>query len=225
MPGLLNYFSPEQVDTLLLHAREKVITITPKSLLDPDTVARNVWSSLQAARNTGLHLGKYGLFPRTFKESDEVMGLIQRWFSDWTAAPVFYIDFPHLSENGVYTEKTILEGAKTWLDIVTRHKIPVVLIDTADKDRGRKLLKRNSAGRVGILSLSQIAGVDLYALKKGIRCLWAGGITLPQAFELNKLKVFGIYVTTSAAALKPVSASYARDPMLTAERELTCRGV
>lgn len=225
MPGLLNYLSPNHVNDLLQYAMEKGISITPKNLVDPDTVARNVWSSLQAARNLGLHVGKYGLFPLTFEESDEVMGLIQRWFPDWTTAPVFYIDFPHLSKSAVYTEKTIIEGVKKWLDIVARHKIPVVLIDTADKDKGRKLLKRNSTDRVGILSPDQVAEIDRYALKKGIRCLWAGGITLSQAFELGKLKVFGIYVTTSAAAIQPVSAKYKRDPMLTAEREPTYKGV
>lgn len=225
MPGLLNYFSPSHVEVLLRFARENGISITPKNMVDPDTVARNVWSSLQAARNMGLHLGKYGLFPLTFEESNEVMGLIQRWFPDWTAAPVFYIDFPHLSKSAVYTEKALIEGVKKWLDIVAGHKIPVVLIDTADKDKGRKLFKRNSTDRVGILNIDQISVINQYALKKGIRCLWAGGVTLSQAFELGKLKVFGIYVTTSVAAIMPVSAKYKRDPMLTAEKEPTYKGV
>jgi hypothetical protein len=108
---------------------------------------------------------------------------------------------------------------------VSRHGIPIVLLDTADKDKGRKLLKTGPNDRVGILTMGQITDIDRYASKRGIRCLWAGGVTLPQAFELGKLKLFGIYVTTSAAEIRPVSERYARDPMLAAEREPTFHGV
>jgi hypothetical protein len=73
--------------------------------------------------------------------------------------------------------------------------------------------------------MGQLTDIDRYASEKGIRCLWAGGVTLPQAFELGKLKLFGIYVTTSAAEIRPVSKRYARDPMLVAEREPTFHGV
>lgn len=225
MPGLLNYFRPQHLSDLLDYAHRKNVEVSPKNLVDPDTVARNVWGSLQAARGMGIHLGKYGLFPLTFEESGEVMGHIQRWFSDWAAAPAFYIDFPHLSHNAVYTEGNIVRATKRWLDIVARHGIPIVLLDTADKDKGRKLLKSGPGDRVGILTVGQLTDIDRYASKRGIRCLWAGGVTLPQAFELGKLKLFGIYVTTSAAEIRPVSERYARDPMLGAEREPTFHGV
>ena len=225
MPGLLNYFRPQHLSDLLDYAQRKKVEVTPKNLVDPDTVARNVWGSLQAARGMGIHLGKYGLFPLTFEESGEVMGHIQRWLSDWAAAPAFYIDFPHLSQSAVYTERDIVPAAKKWLDIVARHGIPIVLLDTADKDKGRKLLKSGPGDRVGILTVEQLTDIDCYASKRGIRCLWAGGVTLPQAFELGKLKLFGIYVTTSAAEIRPVSERYARDPMLVAEREPTFHGV
>lgn len=225
MPGLLNYFSPKQLTHLLNYAAKNKIKISPKNLVDPDTVARNVWSSLQAARNMGLELGKYGLFPLTLGESDEVMGLIQRWFSDWTAAPVFYVDFPHVGKKEVFTEKNIVKGAKKWLDIVARHKIPVVLFDTADKDKGRKLLKYSPNDRLGIFARKQIGEIDSYANKKGIRSLWAGGITVSQALEFGKLGVFGIYVTSAAAASRPVTKRYKRDPMITAEKEPTFEGV
>ncbi len=225
MPGLLNYFRPQHLSDLLDYARRKKVKLTPKNLVDPDTAARNVWGGLQAARSMGLHLGKYGLFPLTFEECSEVMGQIQRWFSDWSAAPAFYIDFPHLSQNTVYTERDIVRATKRWLNIVSRFRIPIVLLDTADKDRGRKLLKNGPGDRAGILTMGQIADMDGYASKRGIRCLWAGGVTFPQAFELGKLKPFGIYVTTSAAEIRPVSERYARDPMLAAEREPTFHGV
>ena len=225
MPGLLNYFRPQHLSDLLDYARRNKVKVSPKNLVDPDTVARNVWASLQSARGMGLHLGKYGLFPLTLEESGEIMGLIQRWFSNWAAAPAFYIDFPHLSESAVYTEGDIVRATKRWLSIVSRHKIPIVLLDTADKDRGRKLLKNGPSDRVGIFTLGQITDIDRYASKRGIRCLWAGGVTLLQAFELGKLRLFGIYVTTSAAKIRPVSKRYARDPMLAAEREPTFHGV
>lgn len=167
----------------------------------------------------GFELGKYGLFPLTLEERSEVTGLIQRWFTNWTAAPVFYVDFPIVGKKKVYTEKSLVVRAKRWLNIVARHKIPVVLFDTADKDKGRKLLKNNLNDRIGILNLKQVEEIDSYATKKGIKSLWAGGITIPQVLEFGKLQVFGVYVTTSAADIHPVSEKYARDPMITAEKK------
>lgn len=225
MPGLLNYFSPTTARLVLSYAAKMKVRITPKNLVDPDTVARNVWPGLLAARNMGLQLGKYGLFPLTLDEADEVMGQLQGIFGNWTAAPAFYIDFPHLHGNKVYSGKDIQKGAEAFLDIVGSNKVPVVLIDTADKDKSRRLLKQNLKDRLGIFTLEQVAELDRYAREKGIKVLWAGGISLSQAFELGKLKVFGIYVTTAAAALRPLTDKYERDPMMTAEREITFHGV
>jgi hypothetical protein len=225
MPGLLNYFSAEQVNSLLKYAREKNLLLVPKNRVDPDTVARNVWSPLQVARNQGLALGKYGLFPLTIAESSEVMGLIQSWFADWSAAPVFYVDFPVAGRRQVYSEENIVAGAKEWLDEVARHHISVVLFDTADKDKGRRLLKQGPADRVGIFSLDQIRQIDGYAADLGIKSLWAGGISIPQTLEFGKLEVFGVYVTSAAAATRPVSRRYARDPAVVAEKEPTFAGV
>jgi len=225
LPGLLNFFSPTLTRRLLAHAARKKVAISPKNLVDPDTVARNVWTGLRTARNMGLHLGKYGLAPLTLDEADEVMGQIQGYFDTWTAAPVFYLDFPHLCGSKAYSGKHIQEGAEAFLDIVAGRKIPVVLFDTADKDKGKKLLKQSKTDRIGILTLEQITAIDRYAGERGIKPLWAGGILIPQAYELGKLKVFGIYVTTAAAALRPVTDKYRRDPMITAEREITFDGV
>jgi hypothetical protein len=225
MPGLMNHFSPTLTKRILSYAARKKIKIGPKNLVDPDTVARNVWTGLQTARNMGLHLGKYGLFPLTLDEASEVMGQVQKYFTNWSAAPVFYLDFSHSKGNKVYSGKNIVEGAKVFLDIVAKHGIPVVLFDTADKDRGRKLVKQSKSDRIGILTPVQIAKVAEYAKKKGIRALWAGGISIPQAFELGKLKLFGIYVTTAAASIRPVTDRYRGDPMITAEKEITFDGV
>jgi hypothetical protein len=225
MPGLLNYFSTEQVNLLLKYAREKNLLVVPKNQVDPETVARNVWSPLQVARNMGLALGKYGLFPLTIAESSEVMGLIQSWLADWSAAPVFYVDFPIVGRRQVYNEDNIVAGAKEWLDEVARHGIRVVLFDTADKDKGRRLLKQSPADRIGIFSLDQIRAIDRYAAGLGIKSLWAGGISIPQTLEFGKLEVFGVYVTSAAAATRPVSKRYARDPFVVAEKEPTFTGV
>jgi len=225
MPGILNYFSPCHASELLQYASKKNIIITPKNLVDPDTVARNVWSGLSAARHMGLELGKYGLFPLTLEESAEIMSLIQKWFADWTAAPVLYFDFPLVCRDKVYDADAMVEGAKRWLDMVAKHKIPMVLFDTADKDKGLRILKDNEKDKKGILSIEQVKELDRYAGKKSIRVLWAGGITLPQVLEFGKLGVFGIYVTSSACAQIPVTASYGRDPMLPSVKEPTFAGV
>ena len=225
MPGLLNYFSLEQTAELLQYAAAKGMHISPRNRVDPDTVARNVWSGLLVARNMGLELGKYGLFPLTFPELDEVIGMVQGWFSSWTAAPAFYIDFPAVDSTNVYAKQNIVEGVKRWLELVSRHKIPVVLIDTADKDKGRRLLKHSPSDRVGILGIDQVAEIDAFAVRLGVKVLWAGGITIPQSFEMGRLGVFGVYVTSAAAVAKPVTSRYRRDPMLAREKEPTFQGV
>jgi hypothetical protein len=55
--------------------------------------------------------------------------------------------------------------------------------------------------------------------------LWAGGITGPQAYELGKLGVFGIYVTTAAAKAVAVKGKYGRDPGLPKRKQVTFSGV
>ncbi len=225
MPGLLNYFAPAHVNTILSYARAKNVRVVPKNLVDADTVARNVWAGLQTARSMGLELGKYGLFPLTMEESAEVMALVQRWFTDWTAAPVFYVDFPLSTRQQVFAEGDIVTGAKQWLDAVARHGIPVVLFDTADKAAGRRLLKDDPQDAVGILTLEEIRSLDHYAKRRGINCLWAGGITIGQALDLGKLEVFGVYVTSAVAIKRPVTKRYERDPMIVAEKEPTFEGV
>ena len=114
---------------------------------------------------------------------------------------------------------------KKWLKIVAKKEVPVVLIDTADKDKGRKILKSSKTDRRGILRLEQIVEIDKYAKKLGVNILWAGGITLPQVYEFGKLGVFGIYVTSAASISKPVSSVYKSDIMLPQEKEPTYKGI
>lgn len=225
MPDLLNFFNAEQATELMTYAAQRGVTLTPRNLVDTDTVARNVWRGLQSARNMGLELGKYGLFPLTLPQCDIIMGTVQKWFSSWTAAPAFYIDFPAVDHGVVYTEDTIAEGLKKWLEMVAKHNIPVVLIDTADKDKGRRILKKSQADKVGILTYDQIADINAYAEKLGVKALWAGGLTIPQTYQMGKLGVFGIYVTTAASASVAVTGIYANDRMLASQKEPTLQGV
>lgn len=225
MPGLLNFFEPQEASKLLSYAQKKGIQLDPVNQVDTYTVSRSIWSALTVARDMGLELGKYGLFPLTLEESDKVIESIQRWFSSWTAAPAFYVDLLTMDSTTVYTEENIEQGVTEWLRIVAKHKVPVALIDTADKDKGRRLIKDGPEDNVGILNLEQIAKIDDWSRESGVRILWAGGLTLPQVFEMGRLGVFGIYVTSAASCAQPVSGDYAHDPMLSEEKEPTFQGV
>ncbi|UCD19923.1 MAG: hypothetical protein JSU64_01950 [candidate division WOR-3 bacterium] len=224
LPGLLNFLPPSLVGPVLRHAKAKRVSIYPKNTVDPDTVARNVWSTLNSARHMGLELGKYGTFPLTLEECDEVIGKVEKWFKDWTAAPVFFVDQGILSRERVYVRSNVVAGLKEWLKIVRRHNVPVVLIDTVEKSKGWRLL-RTGGDRKGLLSRLQIQLVNRYAAKMGIKVLWAGGISLPQVYEFGKMGVFGIYVTSAAASKEPVSVEYERDPLLASLKEPSVEGV
>lgn len=224
LPGLLNYLAPGLVGPILRKASEKGVCIHPKNLVDTETVARNVWSSLNTARHMGLWLGKYGTFPLTFEETDEVIGKIQSWFKDWTAAPVFFVDQGIISSRKVFVQHDVVSGIKEWLRIVKQHKAPVVLIDTLDKSKGYRILRSKTEPK-GLLGLFQIKKIDELAASWGIRVLWAGGITLPQVYEFGKMGVFGIYVTTAVSSSSPVSKVYEKDPMLASMKEPTFDGV
>jgi len=174
---------------------------------------------------TALALGKYGLFPLTLEEADTVMGLVQSWFPDWSAAPVCYVDLPVVCRDAIYTETEIEPGMKRWLEVAAKNRVPVVLFDTAEKARGRRLMKDAADDKVGILTERQIHGIDCYARKLGIKALWAGGISLSQVLAFGRLKVFGIYVTSAAAVPRPLDASARTDPSLAAARRVTYDGV
>lgn len=223
-PGLLNYLPPGQLAPVLRQATKIGIQVRPVNTVDPGTVARHIWSGLQSARQMGFELGKYGLFPLTLEESDVVIGLIQKWFKDWSAAPVFFVDQGLLSESRVDTSHDLIRGLKTWLRMAARHGVRVVLIDTVEKAKCPPLLKMPGTAK-GLMSLRQVQDVDKLARSLGIKALWAGGITLPQVYEIGRLGVFGIYVTSAAAEPIPVPPGYEDDPWLAAVKEPTYEGV
>jgi hypothetical protein len=225
MPGLLNYFDKAATNRLMASASEKQILLRPWKQMDVDTVARTTWASLQTARNMGLYLGKYGLIPLSLQETDYVIGELQSWFSDWSAAPAFYIDYPAVTLNRVYDEEDAAEAMTCWLKVAKKHGVRIALIDTADKAKGRALLKQGPSDTAGILSIEQVRDLDAFARGLGIKTLWAGGISVAQAYDFGLLGVFGIYTTTSTARMVAVTGDYRHDPSMPDEKEPTYRGV
>ena len=219
LAGLLDYFAPGIVGPLLRHAADRRVTIRAANLPDTDTIARSIWVGLTTARNMGANLGKYGCFPLTLGEIDHVVAQIQSWMPAWSAAPVFFVDQGLMRNGAVDVERDLPRGLEAWLDTVAAHGVRVVLIDTVDKANGRRLLKKSQEDKSGYLTPQQIQRVEMHARTKGIKALWAGGFRLRDAYDLGRLGVFGIYVTTAAATTIPVAGSYERDPALAGVKE------
>ena len=219
-PGLLNYLPPALVAQVLRHAERKGIRVHPLKQVDTDTVARSIWSVLNTARGMGLDLGKYGLFPLTLEECDAVVSQIQHWFPGWSAAPVFYVDQGIMSRTRVYVGSDRAKGVEAWLRVMAKHNVKVVLIDTIDKAEGWKILRTDGDPK-GLLDAKEIFRLTAFGKRLGIKVLWAGGITLPQAHAFGKIGVFGIYVTTAAAESAPVTGKNKRDPALASAKRPT----
>lgn len=224
LPGLTNYLAPGLVAQVLRYAQQNGVRVRPLTQVDPDTVARSTWSVLNTARAMGLHLGKYGLFPLTLEESEIVVRQVQQWFPDWSAAPVFYVDQGLIGRSGVYVGHDMAKGVAAWLRAMAKYKVKVVLIDTVDKSKGWKILRTGDDPK-GLLSAQQVSRLAALGEDLGIKVLWAGGITGPQAYELGRLGVFGIYVTTAAAIAVPVDGTYRYDPGMAQRKLPTFAGV
>lgn len=217
--GLLEYFEPGLVGPILRRAKEKGVQLRAANLPDADTIARSIWVSLTTARSMGANLGKYGCFPLTRAEIDRVVGHIQGWLPNWSAAPVFFVDEGLLREGGVDVDRDLPRGIEIWLDTVAAHGVRVVLIDTINKATGRRLLKKSSDDKTGYLGMKQIERIETHARGLGIKVLWAGGIGPHEVLAMGKLGVFGIYVTSAAAATVPVGGSYVNEPVLPGMKE------
>lgn len=225
LAGLLDYFPPGIVAPLLREARKRSVRLRAANLPDTDTIARSVWSGLNTARSMGANLGKYGCFPLTQPEMDHVVKQVQEWLPDWSAAPVFFVDQGLLRDAAVDVERDLPRGIEIWLDTVAANGVRVVLIDTIDKPSGRRLLKSSSDDKKGYLSLKQISRIESHSRKLGVKVLWAGGLGMRETYEMGRLNVFGIYVTSAAATTIPVSGVYVRDPALAGLKEPTKEGV
>jgi hypothetical protein len=224
LPGLLNYLEPVPVGEILAHAKGRQVEVNPINAVDPGTVAREIWAGLNAARAMGLDLGKYGLAPLTLEECDKVVGRVQKWFPDWCAAPVFYVDQGIVSRDRAYVGEDTAKGIEAWLRVMAKHKVRIVLIDTVEKSKSWKILKIGDDPK-GILLPKQIARLKALGEKLHIKMLWAGGITLEQAYLFGQLGAFGVYVTSAASKAAPVGNKYWDDPGLSAEKEPTFAGV
>ncbi len=224
LSGLTNYLAPELVGKLLEYAKKKGVRVRPLKQVDPDTVARSIWSTLNTARGMNFHLGKYGLWPLTLEESKVVVRQVQSWFPYWSAAPVFYVDQGVVSRDGIYISKDMVKGVRVWLQAMAKHGVKIVLIDTVDKAQGWKILRTRNDPK-GLLTAQEISRLATLGEELGIKVLWAGGITASQAYEFGKLEVFGIYVTTAAAETVAVEGKYRRDPALPKRKRPTFGGV
>lgn len=218
LPGLLQYFPPPHLSALLDAANRRGIAIESVNQVDADTVAREVWSCLNTARAMGFDLGKYSLYPLTLEQSEEVVSQVQPWLADWSAAPVFYVDQGIVSRDGVYVGSSVVAGVEAWLRMVARHKVRLILIDTVDKSLGWKLVKSNGDAK-GLLAIEEIERLNKLGMALGVKIMWAGGIEPDHAYQLGKLGVFGIYVTTAVCDPAPVETDYyRRDPSLAASK-------
>jgi hypothetical protein len=225
LAGLVDYFEPGIVGPLLRKAKQSNVQLRAANLPDTDTIARSIWVGLNTARSMGADLGKYGCFPLTRSEIEYVVQQIEEWTYSWSAAPVFFVDQGLLREGGVDVERDLPRGIEIWLNTVAAHGVRVVLIDTIEKASGRRLLRQSPADAKGYLGWGQIQRIEKHARDSKIKVLWAGGLGLRDAFEMGKLGIFGIYVTSATATTIPVSGAYKRDPALAGVKEPTKEAV
>jgi hypothetical protein len=198
-PGLLNYYEAAEARDLLAAAHARGVVIEPALKIDTDSVANQIWSGLFAAREMGLHLGKYGLFPLTLQEAAQVVKRVQGWMADWTTAPAIYLDVPAIDGAHVYELAEAATAGRRWLELAAEAGASVVLIDTVEKFRGLHLVKSGPADRNGILSWDEVDALQEIAVALGVKVLWAGGISLSQIGDFGQRRPFGIYITSAVS--------------------------
>ena len=149
----------------------------------------------------------------------------QEWLLGLVAAPVFFVDQGLLREGAVDVERDLPRGIEVWLNTVAAHGVGVVLLTRSIRLQDGVYLKRSSGDREGYLSWKQIERIEKHARSLKISVLWAGGLKLRDAYEMGRLNVFGIYVTSAAATTIPVHGSYVRDPALVGAKKPTKEAV
>jgi len=222
--GLLNVLSIPVSNRLLKFATTRGVRLRPRYQIDVDSAARTIWTGLEAARVNGFDAGKYGLLPLTLEEQGQVIELITRWTSGWTAIPAFYVDTPLVTATEVFDVPQCELAARRWLKVARGAGATTVLFDAPDRVNPRRLVQ-GSDSPDGVLTPDQIGALRDYSELLGVKILWSGGITAAQAFALARRRVFGIFSTSSTAAKMAVTAQFERDPRLAAENEPTEFGV
>ena len=226
--GLLNVLSIPASNRLLKFATARGVRLSPRYQIDIDLAARTIWTGLEAARVNGFDAGKYGLLPLTLEEQGQVIEVITRWTSGWTAIPAFYVDTPLVTATEVFDVAQCDVAARRWLKRARGAGATTVLFDAPDRVNPRKLVQASDSPN-GVLTPDQIEALRDYGELLGVKILWSGGITAPQAFDLAQRRVFGIFSTSSTAvgpaAKMAVTAQFERDPHLAAEYEPTEFGV
>jgi hypothetical protein len=222
--GLLNVLSIPASNRLLKFATARGVRLRPRYQIDVDSAARTIWTGLEVARVNGFDAGKYGLLPLTLEEQGQVIELITRWTSGWTAIPAFYVDTPLVTATEAFDVAQCEVAARRWLKVARGAGATTVLLDAPDRVNPRKLVQ-GSDSPDGVLTPDQIGALRDYSDLLGVKILWSGGITAAQAFALARRRVFGIFSTSSTAAKIAVTAQFERDPRLPAEHEPTEFGV
>ena len=113
--GLLNVLSIPASNRLLKFATARGVRLSPRYQIDIDSAARTIWTGLEAARVNGFDAGKYGLLPLTLEEQRQVIEVITRWTSGWTAIPAFYVDTPLVTATEVFDVAQCEVAARRWL--------------------------------------------------------------------------------------------------------------
>ena len=222
--GLLNVLSVPASNRLLKFATARGVRLRPRYQVDVNSAARTIWTGLEAARANGFDAGKYGLLPLTLEEQAQVIELITRWTSGWTAIPAFYVDTPLVTATEVFDVGQCEVAARRWLKAARGAGATTVLFDAPDRVNPRRLV-HGSDSPDGVLTPDQIEALRDYSELLGVKILWSGGITAAQAFDLARRRVFGIFSTSSTAAKIAVTAQFQQDPRLAAENEPTEFGV
>jgi len=226
LQGLLNVLDVTHLRRLLRYAHARGVRLTYRYQLDVESAARTIWTGLHAARTHRFAAGKYGLVPMTLDEQRTAIELLTRWCEGWSAIPAFYVDTPLVTSDDVYEDTRCAEAAMIWLKAARGAGATLVLFDCPDRIAPRRLLRQEGvANDIGVLSLADVECIVACARELGVKILWSGGITGPQAFELAKRDVFGIFSTSSTATKIAVTAAFERDPRLPAENEPTEFGV
>ena len=94
----------------------------------------------------------------------------------------------------VFHGPRLAAGIRLWLDMVARHRVRVVLIDTVNKSEGRRLLKESDGDARGYLTRGEILKLTAYARDRsgegpvGGRHHPAAGLHLRETRRLRRLR-------------------------------------